>query len=253
MESKSDRYNSLKLTIDKLILEADSGNPVAQAELSLAYFVGERVERNLARANNYLELASRDFAVVNRCFKAAREAGIPGAYFGIAMMWKYGWGVPESVKQYSVNLLKAAELGYPRAQLLLGLDYKMDIFGVKKDLEKSEFWLTKAVTSGVSDAHLHLFHLYMDEAKHDSKKALFHLVSACNANEGLAQIYLGRLYLKGDLVGTDKIEAAKWFLLAREHNHWRVNELDTLKESFSQNDWAEAQLKVAEWKNAHRH
>ncbi|WP_299557216.1 tetratricopeptide repeat protein [Seonamhaeicola sp.] len=250
-EPKNATYKSLNLSINELISEADSGNQMAQAELSLAYFVGEKVERNLGKALEYLELASSDFVSVNRCFKAARDTRKPEAYFGIAMMWKHGWGVPESPEQYSKNLMKAAELGYPRAQLLLGLDYKMNIFGLKKDLTKSEFWLSRAVESGVNDAHLHLFHLYTDEAKLDNQKAFSHLLKAGDSNDGMAQIYLGRHYLDGSLAALDKIEAAKWFLLAKEHNHWDVNEVDTLRKSFSQYEWNEAVSRVQEWKKGH--
>ena len=164
------------------------------------------------------------------------------------MMWKHGWGVPKSTEQYSKNLIKAAELGYPQAQLLLGLDYKMNIFGVEKDLDRSELWLIKAIESGIDKAHIHLFHLYIDENKKDNEKAVFHLLKAGEANDGMAQIYLGRNYLEGDLFQTDKIEAAKWFILAKAHNHWDVNEVNILRESFSQNEWDEAESRVQEWK-----
>ena len=243
--------NTLDLTIEQLIKEADSGNHIAQAQLSLEYLIGKTIPMDLGKAFGYMELASNDFDSLNVCFKASRDLGEPAAYFGIAMMWKHGWGVSESTEEYSKNLIKAAELGYPRAQMLLGLDYKMDVFGVKKDLEKSEFWLNKAGESGINDAHIHLFHLYMDGDMKNDEKAVFHLLKAGDSNDGMAQIYLGRNYLEGALFDFDKIEAAKWFILARAHNHWKVNEIDRLKESLSQNEWNEAEERVKEWNKAH--
>jgi uncharacterized protein len=238
------------LNIEQLLAEADLGNHAAQAQLSLEYFIGTKITRDLGKAFKYLELASSDPYSLNICFKASRDAGEPAAYFGLAMMWKHGWGVPESTEQYSSNLLKAAELGYPRAQLLIGLDYNTNIFGVKRDLDKSEFWLTKALEAGINEARFHLFHLYTDEARLDNGKAVFHLLKAADSNDGMAQILLGRSYLEGKLVAPDKIEAAKWFILAKEHNHWSVNEVDMLKESLTQNEWNEAQTKVQEWKKS---
>ncbi len=247
-DNKQEKYQKLNLTIDQLIVEADSRNHYAQAQLSLEYFIGNQCPRDLGKAFKYLELSSKDYYAVNMCYKTARESGEPAAYFGIAMMWKHGWGVPESIEMYSKNIILAANLGYPRAQLLLGLNYKMNIYGVQEDLTQSEYWLKKAVESDVDDAHIHLFHLYIHESIYDKEKANYHLLTAGNLNDGMAQIYLGRHYNEGRIFNKDFIEATKWFILAEEHNHWKFNDLDELRETLTINEMDEAKQRVKDWK-----
>jgi TPR repeat protein len=236
------------LTIARLMAEADSGNHKAQAQLSLAYFTGDRVEIDLGKAVEYLKKASEDYIELNRCFKAARQQNIPGAYYGIAIMWLLGCGVPPSIPQYSVNLQKAAGLNYPRAQVLLGLDYKHDLKGVEQNFHKSEFWLLKAAENGEADAHLHLYHLYARGGELENKEnALFHLEKNAALNDGLGQIYYARLFLEGEVLPKDNVKAATWFILAKQHNHWKVTELEGLRIVMTDEEWSEAEVRAGEW------
>lgn len=248
-KKKRNIYQNLDLPIHELICEANNGNHHAQAQLSLEYLIGKKCSKDLVQAFKYLELASQDYYILNMCFKTARVSGEPAAYFGIAMMWKHCWGVPESIEMYSKNIILAANLGYPRAQLLLGLNYKMNIYGVQEDLTQSEYWLKKAVDSDVDDAHIHLFHLYIHESKYDKEKATYHLLTAGNLNDGMAQIYLGRHYLEGRIFNKDIVEATKWFILANEHDHWKFSDLEDIIKTITLDELNIAHQLVKEWKS----
>ena len=242
------RYKSLSLSIPELIKAADGGNHVAQAELSLAYFTGDGVEVDLGKAFDYLERSSEDFAAINICFKAAREAGIPEASYAIAMMWKFGWGVPESKEQYAVNLQRCAEQGFPRGQMLLGLDYGSGFQFVDKDVEQSAYWLHRAVESGLTEAHIHLFHLYAPDGElEDETKALFHLQAGAEDHHGINHIYLGDCYHKGELVPQDNVKAMTSMMLARTHHHWKVERLFELKAETTDAEWAAAEAAATAW------
>ena len=234
-------------TIKQLILHADSGDHKAQAILSLAYFAGHGVEMDLGKAYAYLKQAAEDTYEINATYKAAREKNIPAGYYGLALMWYNGWGVPLSIPKYAENLAQAAALGYSRAQLVLGLDYQWNSKGVKKDLKQSEYWLKLALESSEIDAHLHLHHLYSDPDFLDEAKALFHLQSAAQQNDGMAQLLLGRMHLSGENVPQDDVEATMWFILAKKHNHWKIEEVEEMQQKLSGPDWEKAVQRSEEW------
>ena len=237
-----------EFNIEELTILADSGDHAAQAKLSIEFMIGKSVDYNLGKALDYLEKAAEDIYTINSFYKSEREKNIPEAYFGLAMMWKHGWGVPESIERYSENIKSAANLGFARAQYLLGLDYQSNIYGVKQDLHNSEFWLLKSLESGITDAHLQLYHLYSAKNElYNIDKAIVHLRKSAESNDGMGQIYLGRHYLNGNPDSKGKIEAAMWFILAKKHNRWDVKEVDIIKEKLIQKDWDEAIRQADNW------
>lgn len=62
-----------------------------------------------------------------------------------------GTGIPKDTKAGLDRLTKAAELGYGRAQYMLGLVYSSDMFGTQ-DKEKARYWLGKAAAKGEKKA-----------------------------------------------------------------------------------------------------
>ncbi len=141
--------------ISTLIKESEDNNHLAQAKLSLLYMEGVSVEQNLGKAFELLKKSSEDIYAINKVYKQASSENNAAAEYGLYAMWSEGWGVPRNVKIASKHLQKSAELDFPRAMYVLGLNYRANIYGVKEDLEKSYYWLHKAGEHGI-DVKRHL-------------------------------------------------------------------------------------------------
>jgi TPR repeat protein len=246
------KFRSLGLTTSQLIKEADSGNHGAQAELSLEYLIGEKVERNLREAIEYMSLAAEDIYAINMCFKSAREMDITDAYFAIALQFEYGYGAPTSFEICAKNLLIAAERGYPDAQHMLGYKYRHG-FGVPEDALQCEYWHLKALASGIEDAHFDLFLLYYrEEELLDMEKAWMHLQKAVEADaHPNAYFNMGDAYLEGKFISPDPVKAAQWFLIAEAKYENGGNSLKTLKKTLKKEEWVKAESMAEQWLKEH--
>ncbi|MBO4798790.1 MAG: sel1 repeat family protein, partial [Candidatus Methanomethylophilaceae archaeon] len=199
-------------------------NPAAKGRLGRAYKTGNGVSRNLSKA----EILLRD----------AYEDGVKWAGSELTeVLWKQ-----EKYDEAAATALPLAEEGDARACGYLGR-MLMDGKGIEKDLEKSEYYLSKAAESGIKRASrdLETVKSLLKEKKSESKK-LQSLWKSGKINE-LASLsqelaetgdqeamgYLGRIYRDGG----NPESAGKWYKMSADSGvKWAQTELvDMLADS----------------------
>ena len=117
MQKKSHSY--LAIWVDGLTERSNNGDHAAQATLSLMYFSGSPVKKDIQKAATLLQQASQDIYAVNKVYKSAAAKNDPAAEFGLYVMWSNGWGVPLNMDIAKMHLKRSAELGYPQATQIL--------------------------------------------------------------------------------------------------------------------------------------
>ena len=122
--------------------EAIMGNALAQTILALCYRIGCGVKVN------YLEAAKN--------FRAAADEGIPHAMFSLGELYLEGLGVAKDEKKAFKLIKKAADEDFYLANHYMGVFYMTGQAGVKRDLKKARFYLTRAVMQGCDEAQEYL-------------------------------------------------------------------------------------------------
>jgi len=89
------------------------------------------------------------------------EEGNPQAQYGIAILYKEGWGTEKDVHKAIEYYQKAAESGHLRAMFDLGLFYQSGHI-VKQDYAKAVKWYEQAAKRGYSAAMYGLGGLYFN-------------------------------------------------------------------------------------------
>lgn len=120
-------------------------------------------KRNYLATIKYNEAVSLMSSDPQRCItmlKESSEEDNPDAPFAIAMMYRYGIGVPENAKLAFEHFEKASEYNHPAALVGLGNMYLSGI-GVPIDREKGLELMEKASEAGSSLADRYLCALYM--------------------------------------------------------------------------------------------
>lgn len=129
---------------------ADNGNAFSQYSLGLAYYMGEGCPQDYSLARIY--------------FKKAADAGfIEEAAYNYAGLLYNGQGGSQNLDEALKYYIKAADMKYPQAQLIIGLTY---YFGEYKGLklnqnkEKSYQLLKEAASRGLSSAAMAIEDLF---------------------------------------------------------------------------------------------
>ena len=137
--------------------------------------------------------------------KKAAEQGDPAAQFMRGIMLLQGMGVETDKKQGKDWMMKSANKGYPRAQVVIGTHY----LG-KQDFDQALHWLQKAAKQGDQGAQ------FMIEIMHftpDSNE-LHSLQKAAERGHPQAQFVIGILHLTGNGVKRDKDKSRNWLVKA---------------------------------------
>lgn len=157
------------------------------------------------------------------CRKSA-NAGFEKAMFDMGMMYAEGLGVKQSAKSAFMWYRKGAERGYPPSLYQFGLFYKRGI-GVEKDEDEASKWQDKAVSAwreradaGDVESMIYLGKLYMDGdiVELDKEKAVQWYRKAAESGNAHGQSRLAFCYHKGEGVAVDNEEAARWMLKSAE-------------------------------------
>jgi localization factor PodJL len=113
-------------------------------------------------------------------------------------------------------LKRAADLGYPQAELQLGHLYETGYPGLNRDLAEARKWTQKAAEAGLPSAMHNLAMLIYNGEGGPKSQTLAAQWFRQAAELGLAdsQFNLGLLYENGKGVRANPAEAYKWFLLA---------------------------------------
>ena len=110
-----------------------------------------------------------------------------------------------------------ADMGDPRAQVLVGLAYEMGAADLMPNPSRALSWFLKAADQGVAWAQVWAGDFYYTGSPgvaRDLDRALALYRSAAGKGEPRAAFFLGRMYFFGDGVPTDFAEAARWFTRA---------------------------------------
>ncbi len=192
---------------DKRKLKASRGDVDAQLSVALMYASGEGVSKDIKEAAKW--------------FRAAAEQGNVLAQFNLGEMYAKGNGLPQNYHEAAAWYLKAAEQGNVAAKFNLGLMYGNGQ-GVRYDPNKAEKWLTEAAEQGDAKMQFALGKMYARgvEVPYDAKNAEKWLREAAGQGDANMQFFVGQLYRDlGELVVQDREEAASWFHKAAEQGH----------------------------------
>jgi TPR repeat protein len=146
-------------------------------------------------------------------FKPAAENGMADAQYNLALLhvaWK-------NIKSALYWLEKAASRGHPMANYDLAFFYA-EGNSVKQDYKRAAALLARAAAAGVASAQAE-YGIWLFNGKgtaKDEAKGARYIRLAAEQNNPVAQNRLSRLHAHGIAVAKNKVEAAKWHLLARK-------------------------------------
>jgi len=132
-----------------IVAKAEAGDPEAQYDLSIAYYDGAGVPKDLAKSFEW-------------CRKAANQ-GLAVAQNNLGSMYQSGDGVTQSDSDAFVWYQKAAEQGFHEAWTSLGYLYDMGR-GVAQDRTKAVELYKRGADLGSLNGMLNLGISYMDGA-----------------------------------------------------------------------------------------
>ncbi|KAG0241616.1 hypothetical protein BGW41_005632 [Actinomortierella wolfii] len=124
---------------------AENGNPIAQFNLAVLHFRGQRVEQSDTEAVKW--------------FQKAAAQGNPQAQFNLGCMHAEGRSVVQSDAEAFKWYLKAAEQGYASAQFNVAVSYDNG-HGVEQNDAEAVKWYLKAAENGVPNAKRNLELMY---------------------------------------------------------------------------------------------
>ncbi|CAH0475731.1 unnamed protein product [Peronospora belbahrii] len=154
-------------------------------------------------------------------YKKCAEIGIPPAYMNVCNMYTHGIGTKKNEAEALKWLIKAAEAGDPSAKNRLGEYYWHGKGGVQKDQARAiQCWMA-AASAGVAMAQYNLGHLFLtgDGVPQDPLQAEALFCKAAEKGFVMAMVNLAQMYRSGyGKVPKDLETARKWLELAAPHD-----------------------------------
>ncbi|MGE0766408.1 MAG: SEL1-like repeat protein [Hyphomicrobiaceae bacterium] len=219
---------------------AELGDPEAALGLGALYARGDGVAQDYNKAAEYFE-------------KAAAKGHAEAAY-NLALLFLSGKGKPELPIRGFMLMQYAAEKGVIPAMYDLGTLYATGT-GTPANAFEAAKWVGKAANAGYPAAELDYaviltrnHELPKDQLDRMRRRAVELLRSASRKGVVAAQNRLAHCYFAG--IGTDKnaIEAAKWHLIAKAGGD-KDPELDQAVAALSRTDRQKATVAAAEWRD----
>ncbi len=183
-------------------LAASEGDKNAQFSLGLAYLTGKGAEKDVATASAWLQKA------------AAQDHA--GAWYNLGVIALEGNGVVLDFKRAAIDFRRSADLGFPDAAYSLGLLYR-EGRGVEKDNRQAAEWFLRAARDGNLAAQIEYGIMLFNGAEGvpaDEPGGAKWLLRAANQDNPVAQNRVSRLLFAGRGLKQDRVEAAKWNILA---------------------------------------
>ncbi len=188
-------------------LRAAKGDIVSQLNLGLMYFKGEGTSQNSSEAAKWLQRPA--------------EQGYAEAQYALAELYSSGVGITRNYEEAAVWYRKAAEQGFGAAQYKIGIMYA-EGYGVRYSAIEAEKWLTKAAEDGDAKMQFNLAERYANGqgVRFNPREAEKWYRSAAMQGDPDMQFFVGRLYRDpGDIVVQNREEAMMWFNKAAEKGH----------------------------------
>lgn len=150
-------------------------------------------------------------------WQKAADRGSAEAHFQLYQMHIEGWGGLEDFEVGLSCLKKAANQGYPKAQLELAKYYAEEIIGGEQYAERAVYWGKLAVENGNYKGAIIIGNMLAVERQginKDEKEALRWFKLAAEHGDTYAKYQVGVSYEGGLGVDRDIDEAIKWYILA---------------------------------------
>ncbi len=188
---------------------------------------------------------SLDPSKAREWFTRAAAAGHMQASNELGLLYYQGNGVPASPVEAAKYIRKAAEAGLAQAQYNLGLLY-VNGHGVDKDLNTASIWFQKAAVQGLPEAALDYgLMVYGGDAgiRKDYEIGAQWLLVAANAGNARAQLFIARILAAGRGMKKDRIEAGKFYTLAKQAGQSDPN-LDVMMSQLSSAQLSDAERRA---------
>ena len=197
-------------------------------------------------------VSPQDSAKAFRWYRLATEQGDASAQYFLGVAYGTGKGVPQDFAESRRWFRLAAEQGLASAQYALGFIYT-DGVGVPQDDAEAARWWRLAAAQGHVGAQNNLDNLIN---MHRTGLGVPQYRLAAEQGVARAQYDLGRMYLTGEGVPRDYVEAHMWLNLAATNSisvvrERAVAERDRVAELMTPADLSEAQRRFQEWHAAH--
>ncbi|MDQ7010895.1 MAG: tetratricopeptide repeat protein [Mariprofundaceae bacterium] len=183
---------------------AESGDPVAQFNLSNMYAFGWGVSKNAAEAMKWL--------------RASADQRYPPAQYALSSHYASGAGVPKDSRKARVLLTDAAGQGALLAQMMLGRMHEAGYtdLEIKKDMNKAIAWYQRAAAQcGPCNWEMWRIHYFGKGVEKDPVRAAPYLQKAAEGGLPKAQMQLAFRYHDGNGLPKDDVRAYMWMLIAR--------------------------------------
>ena len=195
----------------------------------------------------------QDYAKAAELFEtAARKGHAEGAY-NLALLFLAGKGKPESPHRGFMLMQYAAEKGVTAAMYDVGTLYATGV-GTTANAFEAAKWIGKAANAGHPEAEVEFAVILLknhevppDQLEKLRRRGVELLLSASRKGLAVAQNRLARCHLDGIGTARDKLEAAKWHLVAKAGGHEDAG-LDKLVAELSRADRLKATAAAAEWR-----
>jgi TPR repeat protein len=198
--------NATENSLATLETAAASGNATAQFQLGRAYFRGEGLATEKAKAHEWI-------------LKSA-EQGNPDAITSMGYFYSQGVVLEKDEAKAIEWFRKGAEAGSAKSQLNLGLMLRQGKT-IPLDNTESLKWLEMAVSTGDPDAirtYGQLLFLGDSLIMPDRKKAFPFVLKSAEAGDAASQNMVGVACRDGDGTEQDHEKAKEWFLKAALQN-----------------------------------
>lgn len=136
------------------------------------------------------------------------------AIMELSRRYLFGEGIKKDDNKYLELLTRAAELGYVKAQVQLGAEYKYQL----KNYQEAVKWFKIAADKGYAPAQRELARCYLQGkgVEQDLERAFELFKKAAEQDNYLACKELAKCYEEGTGVEKNPIEAEKWHRKADE-------------------------------------
>ncbi|MEZ5818636.1 MAG: tetratricopeptide repeat protein [Hyphomicrobiaceae bacterium] len=219
---------------------AELGDPEAALGLGTLYARGEGVAQDYGKAAEFFE-------------KAAAKGHAEAAY-NLALLFLAGKGKPELPRRGFMLMEYAADKGVIAAMYDLGTLYATGT-GTPANAFEAAKWIGKAANQGYPEAEVEYAVILMknhqlpaDQLAKMRHRAVELLRSASRKGLVVAQNRLAHCYFDGLGTAKNTIEAAKWHLIAKAGGHGDAA-LDKAVAALSATDRRTATVAAAEWRD----
>lgn len=228
--------------VERLTLQAKSGDARAQHALGQCYFYGvgtgqdaqlgaqwfrQAAELGDVNAQNDLAVCytngigvEQDGEQALHWYQQAAERGSTLAMCNLGRAYERGLGVKKSFLQAAKWLRRAAELGDPDGQIAIGY-YLIWGLGVLPNHREAFQWFHKAAEQGAAEGQLNVAWCYANGAgvKPDPAQTVYWYQQAAEQGNAFAQHQMGCFYINGAGVAQDAKQAFLWFRQAAEQGY----------------------------------